>query len=299
VKLRGAEHGPVDNGPPVVEVNVVLPSHADAPVGLYTVVDDVEAVLAEYDRSMSILEVEQRARVRRLRLNRPEKLNALSSALLQTLRNELRAAMDDEDTAVVVVSGTGRAFSAGADVKEAGQSDATTRRHDAPKDMVSARRQVDDWLAIWSLPKPIIAQVHGYCLGMANELIGCCDLVVCSASTRFGFPEMRDVALFTTLGFWPDRIGIQRTKELAFTGRLVEGPEAVALGLAMECVPDAELEARVDELAARIAEVDANRLAVVKSAINGWAEARGVRAAALRGGDYHALFHQAGSPPLP
>jgi len=230
--------------------------------------------------------------VRRLRLNRPERLNALSSELLRTLREELRAAMDDEATGVVVVSGNGRAFSAGADVKEAGHADATTRRHDAPKDMVAARRQVDDWLSVWSLPKPVIAQVHGYCLGLANELVGCCDLVVCGTSSRFGFPEMRQVALFTTLGFWPDRIGLQRTKELAFTGRLVEGPEAVQLGLAMECVPDDELEARVDALASSIAEVDPDRLTIVKAAINTWAEARGVRAAVLRGGDYHALYHQ-------
>ena len=135
--------------------------------------------------------------------------------------------------------------------------------------MAATRVAVEDWLSLWSLPKPIIAQVHGYCLGLANELVGCCDLVVCGTSSRFGFPEMRQVALFPTLGFWPDRIGIQRTKELAFTGRLVEGPEAVALGLAMECVPDETLEARVDELAASIAEVDADRLSVVKAAIKG------------------------------
>ena len=244
---------------------------------------------------MPILQIEQRGRVRRLRMNRPEKLNTLSTDLLRTLREELRAAMDDEGTAVVVLSGNGRAFSAGADRSEAGHADATTRRHDAPKDLVGARRQVEDWLALWSLPKPLIAQVQGYCLGLANELVGCCDLVVCGTSSRFGLPEMRQMALFTTLGFWPDRIGLQRTKELAFTGRLVEGPEAVALGLAMECVPDEELESRVDELSARIAEADVDRLTVVKAAINGWAEARGVRTAAFRGGDYHAIFHQAGA----
>jgi enoyl-CoA hydratase/carnithine racemase len=245
---------------------------------------------------MAMLEVEQQGRVRRLRLNRPEKLNALSSELLRTIHDELRSAMNDDETAVVVLSGAGRAFSAGADVKQAGHADAATRRHDAPKDMAGTRVAVEDWLSLWSLPKPIIAQVHGYCLGLANELVGCCDLVVCGTSSRFGFPEMRQVALFPTLGFWPDRIGIQRTKELAFTGRLVEGPEAVALGLAMECVPDEALETRVDELAASIAEVDADRLSVVKAAINGWAEARGVRAAALRGGDFHAIYHQSSAP---
>ncbi len=128
---------------------------------------------------------------------------------------------------------------------------------------------------------------------VADELVGCCDLVVCGESSRFGFPEMRSVALFTTLGFWPQRLGLQRTKELVFTGRLVEGAEAVSLGLAIECVPDETLGARVDELAGSIAEVGAERLSIVKAAINGWAEAAGVRDAVMRGGDFHALYHQA------
>lgn len=247
---------------------------------------------------MSMLEVEQQGAVRRLRLNRPESLNALSTGLLRRLREELESAMADRATAVVVISGNGRSFSAGADVKESAHTggEAEADRRDAPKDMALARQQVERWLSLWTLPKPIIGQVHGHCLGLANELIGCCDLVVCGRSARFGMPELRQVALFTTLGFWPDRIGLQRAKELAFTGRLVEGPEAVELGLAIECVPDDELDARVDELAASIAEVGPDRLAVVKAAINGWGEAKGVRTAALRGGDYHAIYHQASAP---
>jgi enoyl-CoA hydratase len=236
--------------------------------------------------------VEQRGGVRRLRLNRPERLNALSSQLLQRLRDELRSAMDDDGTAVVVLSGEGRAFSAGVDVKEAAHSTTAALRYDAPKGRRVAREQVDDWLALWSLPKPLIAQIQGYCLGQANELVGCCDLVVCGESSQFGFPEMRGIAMFPTLGFLPDRIGIQRTKELAFTGRLVGGPEAVVLGLALECVPDEQLEARVDELAASIAEVGVDRLSVLKAAVNGWAEARGIRVAASRGSEFHALYHQ-------
>jgi enoyl-CoA hydratase len=245
---------------------------------------------------MADLIVQQKGRVRRLRLNRPDKLNALSSQLIGTLETELRSAMNDDSTGVVVISGAGRAFSAGADTNEAAHPDAATHRHLAPRDMVATRDRVEEWLAIWSLPKPVIAQVHGYCLGLANELVGCCDLVICGTSARFGFPEMRQVALFPTLGFWPDRIGIQRTKELAFTGRLVEGAEAVTLGLALECVPDDTLEQRVDDLAASVAEADSDRLAVVKAAVNGWAEERGVRAAARRGGDYHAIYHQVSTP---
>jgi enoyl-CoA hydratase len=247
---------------------------------------------------MTVLEIDQHDGVRRLRLNRPDRLNALNGELLAALRAELDAAMADDATAVVVLSGAGRAFSAGADVKDTahGAGDAETRRRAAPKDMGDARRQAENWLSLWTLPKPVIAQVHGYCLGLANELVGCADIVICGQSAQFGFPEMREVALFTTLGFWPDRVGLQRAKELMFTGRLVAGPEAAELGLALECVPDVRLEARVDELAASIAGVGPDRLAVVKAAVNGWAEARGVRNAVLRGGDFHAIFHQASNP---
>src|SRR5215831_17297273 len=87
------------------------------------------ASLVEEEPDMSILEVEQQGRVRRLRLNRPEKLNALSRELIGMLKAELHSGMDDEQTAVVVLSGAGRAFSAGADVTEAAHSDALSRRH--------------------------------------------------------------------------------------------------------------------------------------------------------------------------
>jgi enoyl-CoA hydratase/carnithine racemase len=244
---------------------------------------------------MDVLEVEQHDRVRRVRLNRPDKLNALSPQLLNELEAELRGAMADDGTAVVVLAGVGRAFSAGADIKA--EHGIQARLHDAPKDMVATRRRVDEWLALWSMPKPVIAQVHGYCLGLANELVGCCDLVVCGTSARFGMPEVRELALFPTLGFWPDRLGIQRTKELVLTGRLVEGGEAVELGLALECVPDEELESRVDELAAHIAAVDIDRLTLAKAAVNAWAEARGVRAAAQRGAEFHAIYHRSGRGP--
>jgi enoyl-CoA hydratase len=241
---------------------------------------------------MSTLEVHQQGRVRRVRLNRPEKLNAMSPELLKELEAEMRNAMADDATAVVVLAGAGRAFSAGADIKS--EHGIRSKLQDAPKDMVATRQRVDEWLALWSMPKPVIAQVHGYCLGLANELVGCCDLVVCGESARFGLPEVRELALFPTLGFWPDRVGIQRTKELVLTGRLVEGGEAVGLGLALECVPDEDLESRVDELAAHIAAVEIDRLVLAKAAVNAWAEARGVRAAAQRGAEFHAIYHRSG-----
>ena len=242
---------------------------------------------------MSLLLTEDLDGVRRIRLNRPDKLNALSPVMLRELTDALDAAMVDDAVRVVVLSGTGRAFSAGADAKAEG-AEFKAQLRDAPVDMARTQQRIEEWLRLKALPKPVLAQVHGYCLGLANELVGCADIVVCATSARFGMPEVREVGLFPTLGFWPERVGVQRTMELLLTGRLVAGEEAVGLGLAMTCVPDDALESTVDELAASVAAVDVGRLVVTKAAVNTWTETAGCHVAARRGAQFHALYHQAG-----
>jgi len=255
--------------------------------------------------------VEQSGAVRRIVLDRPEKLNALTPAMTRAFFAAIDAAMADPGTAAVVISGNGRAFCTGADIRGGGSGEPVKPTAatglggeeggmgNAPVDMVANRSRVENWLRLWSAPKPLIAQVHGYCVGLANEIVGCCDFVVCAESARFGMPEARDFALPPTLGFWPMRVGSARTKELLWTGRLVEGAEAVTIGLADKVVADDRLEAEATELAERIAEVPVARLAVVKQAVNSWAETFGAREAALRGAEYHALFHQVVVPEAP
>ncbi|WP_261566060.1 enoyl-CoA hydratase/isomerase family protein [Frankia gtarii] len=257
--------------------------------------------------------VEQLGAVRRVVLNRPRKLNALDAAMSAMFFRAVDDAVADPNTHVIIVSGAGRAFCSGADlsaVPAAGGRPHTASAGDAPgrgqatypnavADMTANRSRVENWLHLWSTPKPLIAQVHGYCLGLANEIVGCADIVVCGESARFGMPEAREFALPPTLGFWPVRIGHARTKELLWSGRLVDGQEAVRIGLADQVVSDEALASETEAIAARIADVPAARLTVVKQAVNSWAETMGVREAALRGAEYHALYHQAGYPPDP
>lgn len=230
--------------------------------------------------------------VRRLTFNRPHRLNAFDAELNAELRRAVDDAVADDDTRVIVLAGAGRAFSSGADMKAA-SGRATVR--DAPGDMVANKARLEELLRLWAIPKPLVAQVHGYCLGMANDILACCDLVVCGESARIGMPEVRDMALPPTLGFWPVKIGLARTKELLWTGRLLDGAEAVAFGLANDVVPDDELAARVDDLARTIAQVKPPILAVTKQAANAWFETLGLRSATLGGAEYHALYHQASS----
>jgi enoyl-CoA hydratase len=234
--------------------------------------------------------VHQAGRVRRIVLNRPDKLNAITTAMGKRLFTEIDAAVDDDGVGVIVISGAGRAFSAGADMNEGAVDNADVLR--APSDMITNRAKVAEIMRVWSAPKPIIAQVHGYCIGSANDIVAMADLIVCGESGRFGMPEAREFALPPTLGFWPFRIGLAKTKELLYTGRFVSGAEAAAIGLATEVVADDSLAAHVDALAATIAEVPSDRLAVVKQAANSWFEVLGLPQAALRGAEYHAIYHQ-------
>jgi enoyl-CoA hydratase len=262
------------------------------------------------DASSTVL-VEQLGAVRRLTLNRPEKLNAINGEMYQAIFASVDDAVADPATRVVIIAGAGRAFTAGADTKPPPPPDPSASKpagppprppvgyeagevmsKNAPLDMAFNRGRVEKWLHLWSTPKPLIVQVHGYCLGLGNEIAGCADLVVAGESARFGMPEARDFALPPTLGFWPLRIGHARTKELLWTGRLVEGKEAVEIGLADMVVSDEALASECEALATRIAEVPGARLAVVKQSVNSWAETFGVRDAALRGAEYHALYHQ-------
>ncbi|HME69617.1 MAG TPA: enoyl-CoA hydratase-related protein [Myxococcota bacterium] len=237
----------------------------------------------------SVIKVSQMGRIRRITFNRPQKLNAFTREMTEDFFSAIEDAVGDDGTHVIVLSGAGRAFSSGFDISDSSGGSDTS---DAARDMTGNRQRVGRWLDLWSCPKPLIGQVHGYCLGMANEILACCDFALCGESTRIGMPEAREFALPPTLAFWPLRIGAARAKELLFTGRLIDGMEAVALGLAIEQTPDEDLSARVDEVAAAIAEVPIDRLSVVKQAVNSWDERMGLRAAALGGAEYHALFHQ-------
>lgn len=180
-----------------------------------------------------------------LTLNRPDKLNALTPALFVELRAQIDALSSQQDTVgCVVLTGAGRAFCAGNDLA------AIAAREQAP----TPHYQAETIDALEALPQPVIAKVRGYCFTGGLELALGCDLVVAAESAVFG----------DTHGTWglvpvwgmsvrlPERVGRAAAKDLMFTGRRVDGVEALRLGLADRCVPDGGLDAAVDGLAAAI-----------------------------------------------
>jgi enoyl-CoA hydratase len=240
---------------------------------------------------MSFVGYELREQAAWITLNRPEKLNALSEELVEELREALRRAVVDAAAKVVVVTGAGRAFSAGYDLAE--EAGSGTGSADAWHDVLAA--DVTATMELWSLPKPTIAAVRGWCLAGGCELAMACDLVVATPDAHFGEPEIRYGSGPVTL-LMPFVIGQKKTNELLFTGDVVDAAEAERLGLVNRVVPAEELDGEVSALAARIALAPLPVLRLTKIALTRAYEAMGLRQAVHANLDLSAIVNAADSP---
>ncbi len=240
-----------------------------------------------------VLVDDPRPKVRRLTLNRPDKRNALSNALRGQLFAALEAGDRDPDVHVMVLRGAGTCFSSGYDLA----SDVTKDQpfHSAGGDGNWPRHVVEGWFKIWDLAKPVIAQVHGYCLAGGSELMAACDLVYVSEDAKIGYPPVRLMSP-------PDNqfhawlAGMRNAMELMLTGDSVDGAEAVRMGLANRCFGNDELESKVLDLAERIAKIPPDIQQLNKRSIHRAMEIQGIRAAIRAGTELQALgFHQKSS----
>jgi enoyl-CoA hydratase len=222
-----------------------------------------------------------------LTLNRPEKMNAMS----QQVRDDLEAALNEadagDDIRVIVIKGAGRTFCAGYDITPQPGSGGRSIARDRDR----LRSSIDRWLRMWSFRKPIIAQVHGFCLAGGNDLVGACDIVFAAQDAQFGHPAGRRLGVLPTLGMWPMKIGMLKSKEYYFSGDSISGTEAERIGMVNHAVPAAELEATVRAYAQRIALVPADILEMHKHYINRWFEIMGLRTAASEGAEFDSIYH--------
>jgi len=225
-------------------------------------------------------------------LNRPEKLNALSEGLRTDLHDALVALSPGDQVRVIRLRGAGRAFCPGVE-NGAAHGDALADFGEAgiSQDRERLREMVDSWLWMWNYRKPIIAQTHSYCLSGGLDLIGTCDIVFAAEGTRFGHPAARGLGIPPIMGMLPMKIGAAATKELLFTGDLVDAETARELGIIQHVVPAAELDERVMALCQRIAMQPLDMLTIHKHMTNRWMELQGVRTAAYEGADYDAIAH--------
>jgi enoyl-CoA hydratase len=238
-------------------------------------------------------------RVARITLNRPEKLNAISSRMLRELHDALWEADDDTAVHVVVLRGAGRAFCAGYDLAEGprpADTDGRTRRGSRTFDDDSWQLERAQRLrmALFDMHKPVIAQVHGYCLAGGTDIATLSDILICADDARFGFPPGRDLGVLPTQ-MWLYHVGPQWTKRLLLTGDTVNGSEAASIGLALKSVPADLLEAEVEQLARRMSMVDRELLAANKRIVNLGLELMGARTLQRLAAETDARGHQAAS----
>ena len=190
-----------------------------------------------------------------LTLNRPEKLNAFSPQLEDDIRAAIAEVRDDPEVRVLVVTGAGRAFSAGADVKawdarlQAGETPTVVDRWQRNE----ARHAMP--LGLYELPKPVIAAVNGPAVGMGMDIALACDMRIAAESARFGMLYIKRGLVPDEGGAWflPRIVGAAKAYELILTGDWVFGPEAERIGLVNRCVPDDQLASATQELAQKIA----------------------------------------------
>lgn len=205
--------------------------------------------------------VRQEGRVGVVQLNRPQALNALNSALMAELVAALQAYDADEGIGCIVITGSEKAFAAGADIKQ--MADAT------PVTMMDSPF-IGYWDAVEAIRKPVIAAVSGYCFGGGCELAMICDLIVASETAVFGQPEIN-------LGIIPGAGGTQRltravgkavAMDMILSGRRIHAQEALQFGLVSRVFPAATFQEEVLKLAAEIAGKAPVALRVAKEAIN-------------------------------
>ena len=219
-----------------------------------------------------------------LRLNRPQALNALSTGMMADLAAALTAAEADDDIRAVVLTGSDKAFAAGADIREMADltfAEAFTRDIYGPEIRVLAR-----------FPKPLIAAVSGYCFGGGCELAMLCDLIFAAESARFALPE-------TGLGIIPGMGGTQRLPRLVgpalamdmiLTGRQLSASEALAAGLIARMLPEGQLLAQTLDVAKAVGARPALAMRAAKEAVRRGQEVGMSEAIALERRLFHSLF---------
>ena len=209
-------------------------------------------------------------RIARLVLNRPERFNAINPTLARELEAAVAEANRDDAVHAIVLEGAGPGFCGGFDLKEFAEGD-TPWNQDMPWDPLIDYRMMkqfsDRFQSLWRSPKPTIAKVHGHAVAGGSELALSCDLTLMAEDAKIGYPPARVWGCPVT-GMWVYRLGVEKAKRMLLTGDLVDGREAKALGLVLDAVPAAELEARVLQLARRMSGVPRNQLMMQKMMIN-------------------------------
>lgn len=229
---------------------------------------------------------ETSGRVATITLNRPATLNAIDKHMPAEIDKAVKRANADNDIHVIVLTGEGRGFCSGYDLKLSAETKGenigsqltgdNTGPWDPMRDFYMMHGNTENFMSLWRSYKPTIAKVNGPAVAGGSDIALCCDIIIMDEDAVIGYPPARVWGCPTT-AMWVYRLGAQLAKRMLFTGDLIGGAEAKELGLCLDAVPGDQLDARVDELAQRIAGVPKNQLMMQKLMINQAYENMGLR----------------------
>ena len=221
-------------------------------------------------------------------LNRPERLNTIVPPMPDEFEAAVREATLDPEVKVIVLRGAGRSFCAGYDFAGGfhhwDEMLTTDGAWDPGKDFVGAGAYgpTQKFMSIWRTPKPVIAQIHGWCVGGGSDMALAADLIIASEDAQIGTPYSRIWGCYLS-GMWLYRLGLTKAKEHALTGKPLSGREAADVELINAAVPFEDLEAAVADQAAQLASIPTSQLAAMKLVVNQAYENMGLRAAQTLG----------------
>ena len=225
--------------------------------------------------SSDIVIVERDSRIAVITLNRPERLNAISRETIATVQAEMDTLEADDDIAVIIIRGAGRAFSSGMDLKD----DAAAEISGAEEWRAILEEDLEFLMRFWNSPKPTIAVVHGFCLAAACELAMCCDITIAEEGSFFGEPELKFGSVITAM-MMPWLTGPKIAKELLLGAEdRVTAERAYEIGLVNRVVPEGEGMKAAREIAQRLAVMDDVAVRLTKQAINSTFETMGLKEA--------------------
>ena len=207
-------------------------------------------------------------------LNRPDRLNTIVPPMPDEFEAAVAEATHDPAVKVIVLRGAGRSFCAGYDFAGGfhhwDEALTTNGRWDPGKDFAwaaSPYSPTQRFMSMWRTPKPVIAQVHGWCVGGGSDMALCADLIIASEDAQIGTPYSR-VWGCSLSGMWVYRLGLTKAKEHALTGKPLSGREAADAELINAAVPFESLEATVAEQAKQLASIPSSQLAAMKLIVN-------------------------------
>jgi enoyl-CoA hydratase len=230
-------------------------------------------------------------------INRPEKMNTLTDAVIQGIADGVDAGAASPDVSSIILRGAGATFTAGYDLNPREGERGRARQQpkygakaietrpgawDPVRDYAFMGNNMKRFMKLWECPKPVIAQLHGYALGGGTDLILCADMIFMAEDAIIGYPPSRVYGTPTTM-MWVYRVGLEHAKEFLLSGDQIDAATAYRIGLVSKVFPKEKLSEETEKYCKRFANIPSNQLALNKLLINQAFENMGLRTSQILG----------------